>query len=76
MLVPFETLTDCLYNGRSHWPGEHVQLIIDKVFREKIMVYMALTLSSCTFLLNFWILPVFVVVFIANDLLRCLINDL
>ena len=34
---------------------------------------MASTLSSGTFLLNFSFLPVFVVVFLVNDLLQCLI---
>ena len=37
---------------------------------------MASTLSSCTFLLIFWFLPVFVVVSLVNDLLSHRINDL
>ena len=37
---------------------------------------MASTLSSRNFPLNFWILPVFVVVFIFNNMLKGLIDNL
>ena len=39
------------------------------------MICIASTISSGTFLLNFWVLPVCVVVFIVNNLLLGLIDQ-
>ena len=63
-MVLFEILTRYPYIDSSHWLREDVQRIIDNVFREKSVVEKFLTLSSRTFLQNYWFLPVFVVVFI------------
>ena len=38
-----------------------MQRTMDKVFRAKLVVQMALKISSLTFLLNFWFLSAFVV---------------
>ena len=62
-------LSRYLYTDSSHWFREDVQWIIDKNFRVELMILFASTLSSVTFLLNFSFLPVFVVVFIVNDVL-------
>ena len=64
LLVTFELISHYPNIDSSHWLRKYVQLITDKFFREMRMIQMALTLSSLTFLLNFWFLPVFVVVFI------------
>ena len=42
---------------------------LKKFSEKKVYGLKASTLSSLNFLPNFWILPVFVVVFIVNDLL-------
>ena len=67
--VNFEILSHYLNIDSSQTLRDEVQWIIDNVFREKLMVQMAPTLCSRTFLLSFWILPVFVAVFLVNDLL-------
>ena len=53
----FNTLS---YFWLLHWLREDGRGIIHKCFREKFMLWTASTLSSRTFLFNFWILPVFV----------------
>ena len=69
-LVPFEFLRHYLNTDSSNLLREAVQWIKEKVFREQLMIYMASIFSSRTFLLNFWFLPLFVVVFIAIRLIR------
>ena len=61
----FEILSLYPNINSSDWLTEYVQWHIDKVFRETRMVEMASTLSSRTFLVNFWFLHVFVVVLIS-----------
>ena len=63
IFVPFEILSHYPYIDSSHWRREDVQWIIDKVFRETLMVSMS-SILSCTFLLNFWFLHKFVDLFI------------
>ena len=60
ILVPLEILSHYSVIDSSHWFREDALFITDKFFREKRMVLMTSTLSSCTFLLIFWFLPVFV----------------
>ena len=52
----------------SCWIIEGVQLIIDNVVREKFLVLLVSLLSSRNFSLNFWYLPVFVVVLVVLTL--------
>ena len=68
-LDPFEILLHHPTADCPHCFRDKVQRIIDKVFREELMISIASTYSSGTFLLNFWLLPVSVVVFIVNNLL-------
>ena len=63
-LIPVEILSHYPHIDSSHWFREDVKLIIDKVCGEKLMCLIASALSSRTFLLIFWFLPVFVVFFI------------
>ena len=67
-LVSFEIFSHYPNIDISHWLTEGVQWITDKKFIEKIMVQMAST-PSRTFLLNFWFLPVSVVVLIVIRLI-------
>ena len=60
----FELISQYANIDSSHWLKKYVQWTNDKVFRQKLMVQMSSTLSSCTSLLNFWFLPGFVVVLI------------
>ena len=70
ILGPFELVLHYPIIDSSHWLKEEIHLIIDKFFREKSLVLMASTLSSCTFLLIFWFLPVVVFVTIFKQLIE------
>ena len=52
-MVPFELLSHYPDIDSSHWLREDVQCIIHQVFRGKLVVLRASTLSSRTFLQNF-----------------------
>ena len=52
-LNPFEILSHYPNLDSSRWFWEDVQWIIDEIFEEKIIVQMASTLSSRSFLLIF-----------------------
>ena len=69
ILVPFEILSQYPNIDCSHWLGKEFQWIIDKVFREKIMVQMASKFSSRISGKFFWFLSVIVVVFIITGLI-------
>ena len=71
----FEILSHHPSADCPHWFREEVQRIIYKVFSEELMIWIASTFSSVTFLLNFWVLPVSVVVLIINNLLYGLIDE-
>ena len=68
LLVTFELLSHYPNIDSSNLIKQNVQWIPDKIFREKLLVKMASTISHI-FLLNFWFLPVFVVVFIVIRLI-------
>ena len=71
----FNTLS---YFWLLHWLREDVRGIIHKIFSEKFMLWTTSTLSSRTFLLNFWILPFFVAFhsqFFIVMSFWCLMND-
>ena len=53
ILLIFELAPNYPNIDSSHWLREGMQWITDKGFREKIMVYLASTLSSRIFLLKF-----------------------
>ena len=73
--VLFQILSHYSNTDGSHCLREDVKRIVDKVFSEELIVYIASTLCR-TFLLSFWSLSVVVTVFIVNDLLYCLIDIL
>ena len=64
LLFTFEILSHYLNIDNSYWVKKDVLWITDKVFREKPMVKMVSTFSSCISLLNFWCWTVFVIFFI------------
>ena len=51
-LDPFEILLHYDLTDSSHWAREDVQRILDKVFREELLIKMSSTLSSTFF---YWI---------------------
>ena len=68
ILVPFEILSHYPKIDISNLLKENVQLIREKIFREKFISLMASTLFSRIFL-NFWFLQLFVNVFMVINLL-------
>ena len=63
-MVLFDILSHYIVINSSHWLKKDVQWILDKIFREPIMVSMASKLYSFNSLGSFRILHVFVVIFI------------
>ena len=64
LLITFEILSNYSLIDSSYWLQEYNQWIMNKLFREKLMVSNGFDPSSRTSLLSFWFLPDFVVVFI------------
>ena len=52
-LDPFEILSHFPITDCSHWYREDVERIIDEIYKEELMINIASTLYSRTFLLNF-----------------------
>ena len=75
-LDSFEILSQYPNTDGPHWFREDFKRIKYKVLREELMIKIASTLSFGNFLLNFWLLPVFVVVSIVNNLLQGPIDEI
>ena len=69
VLVIFELISHYPKIDNAQWLTREMQRTMDRVFWEKLMVQMALNLSSLTFLLNIWFLSDFVVAFIVFGLI-------
>ena len=75
-LDPTEKLSHYPITDSSHWLREDAQRIMDKNSRQDLMILIASTLSSGTFLLNFCFLPIFAAVFIVSNFLYGLIDEI